>query len=169
LTVISGRMRYREGDLGRVHILLGDAKPLPLWKGAALASICGAIIFNGIATLMESMPLPAIHLLAPWLTTIGAILGSVGGAWRLTANATAQQRALVRDPQKIEIDPTGIQLLSDDADSILRWAHFAKTYVSDDLIVLRTKLNTILILRPDTFDSTNDFQRVRDIIRASVT
>jgi hypothetical protein len=169
LTVISGKTRFQDDDLDKVHILLGEAKPLPLWQAAAFASICGAIIFNGIASLLEMIPQPAIHLLTPWLTTIGAILGSVAGAWHLTRNANAQQRAMLRDPQQIAIDLTGIKLSSDDADSLLRWPHFTKKYVSADLIVLRTKLNTILIVRPDTFGRAADFQQACDIIDGSVT
>ena len=149
--MVSGTIQYTEQDFALSQSAFSPAPPLPLWKGAFAMAFIGAVIGLGATTLLSRLleqVLPALSEYTAWGAVCGAIIFVSAGAWRLSAKLSPAQQAALQTPQAFLIDESGLQLSSDTAETRMTWAHFMTACITSDLIVLRTRDATIVVLRP---------------------
>lgn len=170
--MVLGTIRYTEEDLALSQTAFSPATPLPLWKGACAAACLGAVIGFGIATLLSKMleqVLPVLSQYTAWGAAGGAILLVSAGAWRLSAKASPAQQVALQLSQTFLIDESGLRLSTDTAETRMNWAHFLAAHIKSDLIVLRTRDATIVVLRPAFVANQEAWMEARRIVSARVS
>jgi len=170
--MVSGTIHYTEQDFALSHTAFSPAPPLALWKGAFAMACLGAVIGLGAATLLSRLleqVLPVLSEYTAWGAVCGAILLVSAGAWKLSAKLSPAQQAALQTSQTFAIDEGGLQLRTDTAETRMTWAHFVTARIDPDLIVLKTRDATIVVLRPTFFDSQMAWGEARRIVTAHVS
>jgi hypothetical protein len=111
----------------------------------------GAVIGYGLVTLAAAMlesVMPALSQDKAWGATLGAIVLVSAGAWRMSGKLSPAQAAALQSEQTFLLDDDGFRLASATAETRMDWAHFLAARVEPDLIALKTREQTIVLLRP---------------------
>lgn len=170
--MISGTIQYAEQDFALSHTAFSPAPPLALWKGAFAMACLGAVIGLGAATLLSKMleqVLPTLSEYTAWGAVCGAVVLVSVGAWRLSAKLSPAQQAVLQTSQTFLIDERGLQLSTDTAETRMTWPHFVTARTEPDLIVLKTRDATIVVLRPTFFASQVAWDEARRIVAMHVS
>ncbi|ODT22542.1 MAG: hypothetical protein ABS35_14565 [Kaistia sp. SCN 65-12] len=149
--MVSGTIRYTEHDYALSQAKLSHGRTIPLWQGACLTACLGAAIGYGVATLLSGLLAQALPMLPQreaWGALGGAVLLVTAGAWRISTKLSPMQQAALRTQQAFLLDENGLQLSTDTAETCMKWGHFLVAQIEPDLIVLRTREETIVLLRP---------------------
>ena len=163
--MISGTIRYRRDDATLAQVALDAAQPMPLWKATLVTVGFGAAMGAALTEIAKPLLAPLIDASAamPWVALFGAIVAVTGGAWRLSTKATAEPR-----PQDFRIDEDGLHLITDSAESLMRWNHFTRMSVTGDFVALRTQENTLVVFRPDFVAGPAEWQALLAMLKGHV-
>lgn len=167
--MVSGEIRYTEQDFALSQSAFSSAQPLPLWKGACAMACLGAVIGFGLATLLAKLlepVLPAWSDYTAWGAVCGAILLTSAGAWRLSAKLSPAQQAALQISQTFFLDESGLRLGTETAETRMSWAHFLAARIESELIVLRTRDATIVVLRPAFVADRTAWSEVQRLVSA---
>ena len=132
----------------------------------------GAVIGFGFATLLSEVLKPALPVLSQvtaWGAVCGAIASVSAGAWRLSAKRSPMQDAALQIQQAFSLDEDGLRLSTDTAETRMRWAHFLAVRIAPDAMVLRTRDETIVLLRPAFVADPAAWSEAQRIVGAHVT
>lgn len=149
--MVSGTIRYTEHDFALSQTTLSPTRTIALWQGACAIACLGAVIGYGSVTLLAEVlaqALPVLSQYTAWGAVCGAILLVSAGAWRLSAKLSPMQQASLQLQQTFHLDENGLRLSTDTAETRMDWAHFLAARIEPDLIVLKTRDETIVLLRP---------------------
>ena len=135
--------------------------------GACAAGWLGAAIGFGVATALAEV-LPALSQYSAWGGVCGAILLVGLGAWRLSAKLSPVQRATLQLRQAFVLGENGFDLSTDTARTHMDWAHFLAAGIEPHRMVLRTRDETIVLLRPAFFASPADWNEAMRMVGAHI-
>jgi len=169
--MVSGTIQYTEQDFALSQSAFSLGQPLPLWKGACVHACLGAVIGFGVATLLSKIlesAWPAVSQFTPWGAVCGTVLLVSAGAWRLSAKRSPMQEAALRIPQAFVLDDSGLRLSTDTAETRMSWAHFLAARIEPDSMVLRTRDETIVLLRPSFVADQAAWSEARRLVGAHV-
>ncbi|MBN9583220.1 MAG: hypothetical protein J0G37_17165 [Afipia sp.] len=169
--MVSGTIQYTEGDFALSQGAFSQAQPLALWKGACALACLGAVIGLGVATLLSKVlqpVFPAVSEFTAWGAACGAIVLVSAGAWRLSAKRSPMQEAALSHPQAFVLDESGLRLSTATAETRMDWAHFLAARIDPDAIVLRTRDETIVLLRPTFVADQATWSEAQRIVSAHV-
>ena len=162
--MVSGTLRYQVADIAIAQEkMMGRRRMLSLWHGSLFLLVIGGVIGLGVGTLVRSAapglsPDPAFGALA------GAGLAIVIGAWRFEQPQRAAKAAALMMEQSFRFDENGLTLAVSTAETRMNWSHFTATHTSPALIVLQTRDQTLVLLRPDFLDRPDEWSNLTSMI-----
>jgi hypothetical protein len=165
--MVSGTIQYVEGDMDLALSQLSSSRQLPLWKSALVISVLGAIIGDGVFTLLNSA-LRSFQMDLSVSEAYGALGGAVlivtFGAWHLSKKASSGIAHL--RPQTFFVDEAGVSLSTSYAESRMLWPHFAEVRNNDEQIAMKTLDGTIVLLRPEFVANLEEWAEIRRLVAA---
>lgn len=167
--MVSGMIRYTEQDFALSQARLSQGRTIPLWQGACVIACLGATIGYGTATLLSELSaqtLPVLSQREAWGALCGAILLVTVGASRISTKLSPMQQAALRIQQAFLLDEKGLRLSTDTAETRMNWSHFLAAQIEPDLIVLRTRDGTIVLLRPTFVADQTAWSETKRIVGA---
>ncbi|CAN5455921.1 hypothetical protein BH10PSE11_BH10PSE11_19970 [soil metagenome] len=170
--MVSGTIRYTEQDFALSQAVLSPVRTMPLWQGACAIACLGAMIGYGIATLLSEVlaqALPAVSQYTVWGAVCGAILLVSVGAWRLSTKLSPLQQAALQLQQTFLLDENGLRLSTDTAETCMSWAHFLAACIEPDVMVLKTRDQTVVLLRPAFVADQAVWSEAKRIVSAHVS
>ena len=170
--MVSGTIRCTEQDFVRYQAVRSPVRTMPLWQGACAIACLGAVIGYGIATLLSvvlAQALPVLSQYTVWGAVCGAILLISVGARQLSTKLSPMQQAALQLQQTFLLDENGLRLSTDTAETCMNWAHFLAACIEPDLMVLRTRDGTIVLLRPAFVADKAAWSEARRIVGARVS
>lgn len=170
--MVSGTIRYTEQDFALSQNALSQVQTISLWQGACAIACLGAIIGYGLATLVFGLleqALPVLSQYTAWGAVCGAILLVSVGAWRLSKKLSPMQQTALKIQQAFVLDESGLRLSTDSAETRMNWAHFLAARVESDLMVLRTRDETVVLLRPAFVADQAAWSEAKRIVNARVS
>ncbi|MCO5129598.1 MAG: hypothetical protein M9932_03415 [Xanthobacteraceae bacterium] len=165
--MITGTIRFSDQDFALSRVAFSQGQPISLWLGAGIMACLGAVIGFGLA-MLASKALPAVSPHAAWGAVCGAILAVSAGAWKLSAKQSPMQSALLQIQQTFVLDDNGVRLGTDTAQTDMSWAHFVAARIAPEWMVLKTREETVVLLRPAFFADPADWREARRIVGANV-
>lgn len=166
--MVVGTIRYSEQDFALSQSAFSEARPVPLWQATVAIGCLGAVAGLGIATLLsEAVPMLSQH--TAWGAACGAILMVGAGAWRISAKPSPMQTAMLQLQQAFQLDEDGFRLSTETAETHMKWAHFLVARIEPDLMVLRTRDETIVLLRRDFLADQADWNEAERLVGAYVS
>lgn len=170
--MVSGTIRYTEQDFALSQAVLSPVRTIPLWQGTSAIAFLGAVIGYGIATLLSevlALALPVLSQYTVWGAVCGAILLVSVGAWRLSTKLSPMRQAALQLQQNFLLDENGLRLSTDTAETCMNWAHFLSACIEPDLMVLKTRDETVVLLRPAFVADQAAWSEARRIVGARVS
>ena len=152
--MIQGTQTLDPASLALAHKALGRPRTLSLWQGALAMLVLGAVIGIGAASLFGpafDLPFSLWSAHVGWAAGLGAALMVIVGAVRLSM---AGPSSFAPRTQRITLDDDGIRLITDRAESLMRWAHFTRRIDTAEALILETEDHTLVLLRPADFPET---------------
>lgn len=149
--MIEGTQTLDAQSLTLAQKALGRSQTLGLWQGTLALLVLGAIIGIGAASLLGSLfelPFTLWSAHVGWAAGLGAALLVLAGAVRLSM---AGPPAFAPRTQRISLDEDGIRLMTDEAESLMRWPHFTRRTSTAEALILETRDQTLVLLRPADF------------------
>lgn len=163
--MIRGTLLYGAADAKRLATAFGRTAPIAFWQGGAIAVLLGAAIGLGGSILfgrLIGLDLKVGSAESAWGTAIGIAIFVVAAARWIEGKRPAPPAT----PQAVSLDADGLTLETETARTALSWAHFARTEIADDAIVLEGRDGLFVLLRPSHFATAADWQAVRALVGA---
>src|SRR5262249_46405341 len=104
----------------------------------------------GLTTLLFELlgqAFPVLSQYTAWGAVFGTILLVSIGAWRLSTKSSPMQQAALKIQQAFVLDENGLRLSTDSAETSMTWTHFLGARIESDVLVLRTRDETVVLIR----------------------